>query len=144
MVDPRHHKKPESVMVVVYTDDAVLLIKRADHACFWQSVTGSLEWGEKAEETAKRELQEETGISNIPIRFTGIRRTYDILEQWRYKFAPGTTRNKENVFTCKLAEQCEITLDSSEHVEYEWLSYEDAIERAWSWTNKLAIKMLMK
>ena len=94
MVDPRHHKRPESVMVVVHTDDAILIIKRADHECFWQSVTGSLEWGEQAEDTAKRELAEETGITGYPICSTGIRRTYDILEGWQYKFAPGTTRNQ--------------------------------------------------
>ena len=142
MVDPRHHKRPESVMVLVYTDDAILLIKRADHECFWQSVTGSLEWGEKAQDTARRELFEETGISGYPIRFTGITRTYNILEQWRYKFAPGITRNRENLFLCKVPEQLEITLDPSEHTDFSWMSYEDAIKRAYSWTNKLAIKIL--
>ncbi|MGH1428007.1 MAG: dihydroneopterin triphosphate diphosphatase [Arenicella sp.] len=142
MVDPRHHKRPESVMVVVYTDDAVLIIKRADHQCFWQSVTGSLEWGELAEDTAKRELEEETGIVGYDIRYTGIRRTYDILEEWQYKFAPGTTRNEENLFLCKLPEKLPITIDPNEHTEYEWVPYDEAIERVYSWTNKLAIKML--
>lgn len=142
MVDPRHHKRPESVMVVVYTDDAVLIIKRADHKCFWQSVTGSLEWGEKAEDTAKRELAEETGISGYPIEATGVRRTYDILEEWLHKFAPGTVRNQENLFLCKVPEQLNISLDPGEHTEYEWVSYDEAMEKVFSWTNKLAIKML--
>ncbi len=142
MVDPRHHKRPESVMVVVYTDDAVLIIKRADHKNFWQSVTGSLEWGEQAMDTAKRELAEETGISGYPIIDTGIRRSYDILKEWRHKFAPGTLRNQENLFLCKIPEQVEVTLDPNEHTEYEWLSHEDAMKKVFSWTNKLAIQML--
>ena len=109
---------------------------------FWQSVTGSLEWGEDARDTAKRELAEETGITDYPIQYTGIRRTYDILEEWQYKFAPGTTRNQENLFLCKVPEQLEITLDPDEHTEYQWVSYQEASERVFSWTNKLAIKIL--
>ena len=142
MVDPRHFKRPESVMVVVHTDDEVLLIKRADHECFWQSVTGSLEWNELKETTAKRELAEETGITEYPVHFAGIRRGYEILEQWRYKFPPGVTRNYENLFFCKLPNRVDIVLDENEHTEYVWLSYDEAIEKAWSWTNKLAIMML--
>ena len=142
MVDPRHFKRPESVVVVVYTDEEVLLIKRADHECFWQSVTGSLEWKEQKEQTAERELMEETGITGYPTRFTGIRRSYEILEQWRHKFAPGVVRNYENLFLCKVPERIEITLDPNEHTEYQWLSHADAYEKAYSWTNKLAIQML--
>jgi len=142
MVDPRHFKRPESVMVVVHTDDEVLLIKRADHECFWQSVTGSLEWKEEKEVTAARELKEETGISGYPITFSGIRRSYEILEQWRYKFAPGVTRNFESLYFCHLPEKVEITIDPDEHTEYVWLPHEEAKEKAWSWTNKLAIQML--
>ena len=143
MVDPRHFKRPESVMVVVHTDDEILLIKRADHDCFWQSVTGSLEWNEAKEQTATRELAEETGISNYPVRFTGIRRSYEILEQWQYKFPPGVIRNYENLFFCYLPERIEITLDPKEHTEHQWLSHDEAIEKAYSWTNKLAIQMLI-
>ena len=143
MVDPRHFKRPESVMVVVHTDDEILLIKRADHDCFWQSVTGSLEWNEAKEQTATRELAEETGISNYPVRFTGIRRSYEILEQWQYKFPSGVIRNYENLFFCYLPERIEITLDPKEHTEYQWLPHDEAIEKAYSWTNKLAIQMLI-
>lgn len=142
MVDPRHFKRPESVMVVVYTKAEVLIIKRADHDDFWQSVTGSVEWKEAKELTAKRELQEETGIAGHPIYFTGIRRSYEILEQWQHKFPPGVTRNYENLFLCELPEKVAITIDPAEHTDYAWVSHEEAIERVWSWTNKLAIKML--
>jgi len=129
-------------MVLVHTPDEVLLIKRADHDCFWQSVTGSLEWNEEKETTAVRELEEETGISGVPLVDTGIRRSYEILEQWRYKFQPGVVRNFENLFLCALPERVDIKLDPEEHSELVWLPYDEAEEKAWSWTNKIAIKML--
>ena len=142
MVDPRHFKRPESVMVLVYTADEILVLKRADHDCFWQSVTGSLEWKEDKHQTAERELKEETGIVGYPLRFTGVRRSYEILEQWRYKFPPGVKRNFENLFFCELPMRVDITIDPKEHTDFEWLPYEQAIEKVYSWTNKLAIQML--
>ena len=141
-MDPRHFKRPESVMVVVHTSDEVLLIKRADHECFWQSVTGSIEHGEQSAQTAVRELFEETGINGRTLRETGIRRSYDILPQWRHKFPPGVTRNAENLFFCPLDQRVDIVLDKREHTDYEWVDFSKGIEKAWSWTNKLAIMQL--
>ena len=55
------HKRPESVLVVVYSADSqVLMLRRHEPPTFWQSVTGSLEWGEQPEQAARRELVEET------------------------------------------------------------------------------------
>ncbi|MGW8310783.1 MAG: NUDIX domain-containing protein, partial [Thiogranum sp.] len=48
MVD-RSYKRPESVLVVIYTASGeVLMLERQQPAGYWQSVTGSLEWGEDA------------------------------------------------------------------------------------------------
>jgi 8-oxo-dGTP pyrophosphatase MutT (NUDIX family) len=44
----------------------VLLLERASHAGFWQSVTGSQEGSETLIETARREAAEETGIAAPP------------------------------------------------------------------------------
>ncbi len=49
--------------MVVHTPDLqVLLLERADHPGFWQSVTGSQDEGETLEQTAVREVEEETGL----------------------------------------------------------------------------------
>ena len=58
-------KLPVSVLVVIYTPASeVLLIRRADHAEFWQSVTGSMDPQDASlRDTAAREVQEETGLS---------------------------------------------------------------------------------
>ena len=59
------YKIPQSVLVVIYTVDAhVLLIRRSD-AGTWQSVTGSKDYEHESwEETAIREVTEETGIDD--------------------------------------------------------------------------------
>jgi len=57
------YKKPVSVLVVIHTPSLdVLLLERARHPGFWQSVTGSQEDDEALLETARREVREETGI----------------------------------------------------------------------------------
>ncbi len=65
--DPQaEFKRPESVLVVIYTKDGdALLLQRVRPAWpeFWQSVTGSLHWSEQVPlDAARRELHEEAGI----------------------------------------------------------------------------------
>ena len=56
-------KYPVSALVVLHDADGnILLIERTSPPGFWQSVTGSIEPDETIEETAKREVWEETGI----------------------------------------------------------------------------------
>jgi NUDIX domain-containing protein len=51
-------KIPISVLVVIHTPDLqVLLLERADHPGFWQSVTGSQDEGETLRQTAAREVR---------------------------------------------------------------------------------------
>jgi hypothetical protein len=64
MTQAKPYKIPESVLVVIHSPDQyVLLIERADQPGFWQSVTGSRDaLDEPLSETARREVEEETGI----------------------------------------------------------------------------------
>ena len=141
-INTRLHKRPESVLVVVHTATKALLIKRTDHDNFWQSVTGSLEWGEQAYPAATRELGEETNIHTNELRDTGIVRTYAILKEWQARYAPNTYRNKEHVFYCFLEQQPEITLNPDEHSEYQWLDFDSAAKKVFSWSNRIAILAL--
>jgi len=139
----RKFKRPESVLVVVYTRSGrVLLLRRADHPEFWQSITGSMEWGdEQPAETAARELREETGIAVSPaaLRDWKIQNRYVLFPQWRYKYAPGVTENTEHFFSLELQAEVPITVSPSEHCEYAWVSFDEAIERVFSWTNRDAL-----
>jgi len=141
-------KRPESVLVVVYTRSGkVLLLRRADHPEFWQSITGSMEWGdEQPAETAARELHEETGIKISPAQLTDrqIQQRYEIFPQWRHKYAPGVTENTENFFSLELPDEQTVTLSPGEHSEYTWVPFAEALDRVFSWTNYEALLLLMQ
>lgn len=136
-----HFKRPESVLVVVFTGlGDVLLLKRSDHPDFWQSVTGSLRWDESPLEAARRELAEETGL-DCGAGLVDRRRTFtfEILERWRHRYAPGVTHNLENLFSLKLKDRLPVRIDPGEHSEFMWRSRDEAAGKVWSWTNREAI-----
>jgi len=147
-VTETNYKRPESVLVVVYTSTGkVLLLRRADHPEFWQSITGSMEWGdEQPAETATRELREETGIATAPAQLTDwqLQHRYEIFPQWRYKYAPGVTENTEHFFSLELPDEQPVTLSPDEHSEFTWVPFAEAVERVFSWTNRDALLLLMK
>ena len=146
--DEKSFKRPESVLVVVYTRTGkALLLRRADHPEFWQSITGSMEWGdEQPAETALRELREETGITATPGAFTDrkIQNRYVIFPQWRYNYAPGVTENTEHFFSLELADEQAVVLSPGEHSEFAWVPMAEAAERVFSWTNRDALQLLLK
>jgi len=137
-------KIPESVLVVIYTkDQQVLLLERADHPGFWQSVTGSKDaWYEPLRRTAAREVQEETGLNVEQYSLNDWHQTnrYEIFKHWRSRFPAGVTHNTEHVFGLELPEALPITLAPKEHLQYEWLNLDQAQERCFSWTNVSAIR----
>jgi dATP pyrophosphohydrolase len=65
-------KQPVSVLVVIHDPELnILLLERAAHPGYWQSVTGSLEGKESPRDAALREVAEETGI-RCQIGVTGV------------------------------------------------------------------------
>ncbi len=140
------HKIPESVLVVIHTADGqVLLLERADHPGWWQSVTGSRNPGESLEQTAIREVAEETGLDAGRYELTDWQLTnvYEIYPEWRHRYAPGVTHNTEHVFGLKLPAPVPITLARREHLDYRWLPWEEAAEQCFSPSNAEAIRRLM-
>jgi dATP pyrophosphohydrolase len=136
-------RRPESVLIVIYTAGGeFLLLERRRPPGFWQSVTGTLEWGETADAAARRELVEETGI--IQGRLCNLQWTqvYEILPSFGKKYAPGVTRNLEHAFALKLPERVPVTLSESEHGRYRWLSAADAIATVSSNSNRAVIQQL--
>ena len=137
-----NYKKPVSVLVVIHTAALdVLLLERARHPGFWQSVTGSQEDDEPLIETARREVLEETGIKAVAADFIDwqVTNRYEIFAEWRYRYAPGVTHNIEHVFSLCLPEPSDVTIAPDEHLAWRWLPWRQAAEACFSWSNRDAI-----
>lgn len=139
-------KIPESVLVVIYTRSLdVLLLERADHAGFWQSVTGSRATiDEPLRATCAREVAEETGLSAPAESFEdwNLTHRYEIYAHWRNRYAPDVTHNTEHVFGLCIPQRFEPALAPDEHTRCCWLPWRDAADACFSWTNAGAIRRL--
>jgi len=114
------------------------MLRRVEPADFWQSVTGSLRWGETAAAAARRELREETGIDREPLDCR-LSNRFPILPSWRRRYAPDVTTNLEHVFRVECPGRPAVTLNPQEHGSYRWLPREEAAGLASSWTNRDAL-----
>lgn len=99
-----------------------LLLKHT--AGHWSFAKGRTEPGESLEQAARRELQEETGITEIVIvgqlsePTVYVTKDYDgsVVEKTLYLFAAETSEKK-------------VTL-SHEHTDYGWFTLEEALQKA--------------
>ncbi len=141
------YKIPESVLVVIYTLSAqVLLIRRAD-AGTWQSVTGSKDFPhEDWADTAAREVLEETGINarhpQCRLQDWQLENVYDIYPAWRWRYHPAVSRNTERVFGLSVPDATPVTLSPTEHTDWQWLHWQVAADHCFSPSNAEAILML--
>ncbi len=89
---------------------------------FWDFPKGKVEHGETGEEAAKREVAEETGISDV-----------EVMPDFSYKvlytiYKKGKPIPKEVILYLAQAPTVNVEL-SSEHSQFEWLHYDDAMHR---------------
>jgi 8-oxo-dGTP pyrophosphatase MutT (NUDIX family) len=97
----------------------LLLQYEAGH---WDFVKGNVEEGETEQETALRELREETGIVDACF-LNGFKETISYF----YK-RQGATVYKEVVFFLMNTKTNDIKL-SFEHIGFDWLPYDDALRK---------------
>jgi dATP pyrophosphohydrolase len=139
------YKKPVSVLVVIHTPALeVLLLERASHPGYWQSVTGSQEGDETLIETARREVLEETGLDTDRYLLADwqLTNTFEIFPEWRHRYAPGITSNREHVFGLTVPAPMPVVLAPGEHLAYRWLPWRHAADQCFSWSNRDAILLL--
>lgn len=143
-MNQRPFKIPRSVLVVIHTPDLeVLLIERADKPGAWQSVTGSLDAEDEVlEDTARREVLEETGIEGGQLQNWQQENLYEIYPVWRHRYAPGVTQNREHVFGLLVPGRVGVTLSPREHLAHTWLPWAEAAARCFSPSNAQAIRQL--
>ncbi len=111
--------------VLFYNDGGIrkyLLLKhRRGH---WDLPKGNIEAGEEPEYTAKRELIEETGISNFRF-YDGFREEIE----YYYKRRGGILVHKKVIFYLAEALSNDVRI-SREHVAYKWVDFEAALKLA--------------
>ncbi|PKO17484.1 hypothetical protein CVU37_08300 [candidate division BRC1 bacterium HGW-BRC1-1] len=104
-----HFVEPDTERIVF------LVLRRPEkRGGIWQSITGNVDEGEDAVICAAREVWEETGIGRID----ACRPVYE------YEFENEGTLFHETVFVARVHTP-EVKL-SPEHVEFRWLTYEEA------------------
>lgn len=140
-----HYKRPVSVLVVIHTPALdVLLIERAAHPGYWQSVTGSQEGDESLLATACREVMEETGLDAAAGKLSDWQQenVYEIFAEWRHRYAPDVTHNTEHVFSLEIPAIQPVKLAPGEHIAQLWLPWQEAAARCFSTSNRDAILAL--
>ncbi len=143
----REYKLPVSVLVVIHTPDLdILLLERADHPGWWQSVTGSQQPGETLHETAAREVMEETGLDAgaYTLEDWGYSNVYAIYDCYRHRYAPGTTHNTEHVFGLCLPAALPVVIAPREHLAWRWVPWQEAAAMCFSPSNAEAIRRLAR
>ena len=141
----KSYKIPVSTLVVIHNPALdVLLLERADHPGFWQSVTGSQDPGETLAQTAAREVAEETGIEarRYELQSWNLQNVYEIYPVWRHRYAPGVTHNTEHVFGLCVPAGTPVRVAPREHLGYVWLPWPQAAAKVFSWSNRRAIERL--
>ncbi|MDO9243098.1 MAG: dihydroneopterin triphosphate diphosphatase [Rhodocyclaceae bacterium] len=138
-------KQPVSVLVVIHDPQLnILLLERAAHPGYWQSVTGSREGNESLRATAAREVAEETGIvcvASDPCDWR-LSSRFEIFTEWRDRYPAGVTHNVEHLYSLCVSLDTPVTRHADEHRAQRWLPWRTAAAACFSWTNRDAILML--
>ncbi|MEF3692347.1 MAG: nucleotide exchange factor GrpE [Candidatus Moraniibacteriota bacterium] len=103
----------------------VLLLRRADegikNAKKYDLPGGWLEEGESVVDTLKREIKEETGLVDISIG--------DLIRFAEFENENGKVSKFRGLRYIVYCNEVEVKLNPREHSDYEWLSFDEAIEK---------------
>ena len=112
-------RRPHEALVAVLRGRELLLLHR-DPDAYWHLVAGGVEAGETAQQAARRELREETGL-DAPVTAYGWRFAYPLAEEPHRaaRFPPGTAEVVVDVFTASAPPGWEPRLNE-EHDAYRW------------------------
>jgi dihydroneopterin triphosphate diphosphatase len=118
-------ERPDAVAVVVLRgqgDDARVLVIRRSTGVFagaWTVVMGTVEDGERATDTARRELREETGLSAAALYTAGALDAF---------YDPVRDRIVHVPFFVAYLEPGEISLEDDVHDTHRWVTFGEAAE----------------
>jgi len=116
-----HFMVAVGAIIELENTDQILLLRRTDnfHKNEWEVVYGRIDQGEDLETGLRREITEETGITQLNI--------IDCLSHW-HMYRGEETPDKEIIgvtYVCR-TNQPDLQI-STEHSEYQWISVEEAL-----------------
>ena len=105
--------------------EVLMMLRVPEHGLWWQSVTGMMEPGETPEQTAHRELAEETGLEgrleNLDLSHTfWMDPTILGLPEDLLRF------NTEHCFSVEVPADAKVRLAPEEHSAFQWTSLDEA------------------
>ncbi len=110
-----------------------LLLKRKLHWKGWEFAKGKIEPGEKKEQTARRELREETGHKALKVKRMGFSGSYRYNEKLSDR--PGMIGQTFTLFAAEVKRNGRVTLDHKEHAGFRWVNYKTALKML-HWPNQ--------
>jgi len=127
----------KDVQAVIFDEKTkkVLLVKKLDLKNFsykWRLLKGGIEKGETEKEALKREILEEVGLKNIQI----------LDKIYSYEFTFKNVKHLVSTYLVKANSNEEIKLQTSEVVDYAWVSKEQALKMLFWENEKEALKLL--
>jgi lipoyl(octanoyl) transferase len=123
--------------------EILMMLRRPEHGLWWQSVTGMMEPGETPDETAHRELMEETGLTGT-LRPLGLSHSFWV-DPSIVRFPDAEPRfNTEICFSMEAPPGAVVRLEPTEHSEYLWCGLDEAQARMKWEGSKAALQLLRK
>jgi len=122
--------------------EVLMMLRVPSHGFWWQSVTGMMEPGEEPEQTAHRELLEETGLTGT-LRPLGLTHSFWVDSSIVHFPDPEPRFNTEICFSMEVSPEAPVRLEPAEHSEYLWCGLEEAHERM-KWEGSKAAVVLLK
>ena len=121
--------------------EILMMLRVPSHGLWWQSVTGMMEPGEDPEQTAHRELMEETGLTGT-LRPLGLSHSFWV-DSTIIRFPDPEPRfNTEICFSMEVAPEAVVRLEPAEHSEYFWCGLDEAHDLTKWEGSKAAIRLL--
>ena len=121
--------------------EILMMLRQPHHGCWWQSVTGMMEPGESPEQTAHRELLEETGLAGH-LEPLGLEHSFWV-DPAVVRFPDPEPRfNTETCFAMEVDAAAEVALNLEEHSEFIWCGIEEAHARMKWEGSKAALRLL--
>ena len=108
--------------------EVLMMLRQPQHGRWWSSVTGMVEPSESLEQTCRRELEEETGLTPLRLEPLGLSHSFWV-DPSVVRFPDAEPRfNTETCFHAEVAPGAAVRLETGEHETFRWCAPLEALE----------------